>query len=224
MAELAQNPEVLRARVASVRAALAAAVGGSVGEVEWRVAASVTQLGLTARLLSPVLGVAALFHRVLDVDLARLRWQPEAGSAFPLSVQGGPSSGPVIAASDVPAGTELARLIAIAIVRGPVGALVQTLSSAYSLSPVVLWGNVASAVNGTACMLAASRPELSERAYGLASTVLSELPVRLLDPTPGPQFRRHSCCLIYRITPGRQSGICGDCVLQPDIGQGRRRR
>jgi len=75
----------LAGRVDRVRAALVQASHRPVADIEQRVAASMTQLGLTARLLSPVLAVACTTGVVLDVQLHDLRWQDELGGAFPLS-------------------------------------------------------------------------------------------------------------------------------------------
>jgi hypothetical protein len=55
MSELVDAPRILRDRVAAVRARLAATGGQAPEAVELRVAASVTHLGLLARLVSPAL-------------------------------------------------------------------------------------------------------------------------------------------------------------------------
>ena len=68
--ELLRQPGALEARVAAVRAALADAGGRQPGDVEPRVAASLTQLGLAARLICPALGVAVLTGRLLPVEPA----------------------------------------------------------------------------------------------------------------------------------------------------------
>ena len=48
-------------------------------------AASIAQLGLCARLLSPALGAAAA-GRALPVDVAQARWVPALGGPFRLSL------------------------------------------------------------------------------------------------------------------------------------------
>ncbi len=74
---------VLAERVASVRAALAASGGRPAEAVELRVAASVAHLGLVARVVSPLLGLAAL-HRLPSrpPTLDDLRWHSALGGAF----------------------------------------------------------------------------------------------------------------------------------------------
>ncbi len=54
--------------------------------MEFRVAASVTHLGVAARLISPVLGMAVLLGRVPRMDPAEVRWQPVLGGPLPLSL------------------------------------------------------------------------------------------------------------------------------------------
>src|SRR5439155_5371509 len=75
----------LAARIGQVRAGLATAAGCAAGEVEFRVAASVAQLGVVARLISPVLG-AAVLGGALRIDPAQARWVPSVGGPFRLSV------------------------------------------------------------------------------------------------------------------------------------------
>lgn len=204
MSELVDGSGVLAARVADVRARLAAAGGQPVDAVETRVAASVTHLGLVARLVSPALAVAVLRGRLLALDLPALRWQRELGGAFPLSVP-----------TDAFEGTEAsAGALADRVVAGPVRELVEA-TVPFSVSPHVLWGNVASAVHGAASMFASARPDLADRVHALASEVLDLPPLRDTS-TPardGVPFRRRSCCLIYRVAPGAAGPVCGDCVL-----------
>jgi ferric iron reductase protein FhuF len=218
MAELIENPDVLMTRVVSVQAALAAAAGRPSADIELRVAASVTQLGLAARLLSPLLAVAVISGQLLDMDLDQLRWQPELGSTFPLSVQTDTSADPRTTTEYASLRAELTQTMTRAIVEGPAGALVDALTSCCSVSPIVLWGNIASALNAAGTIISANRPRSTDRTYALLSAVLSEPPFGMSTPTPGPRFRRRSCCLIYRITPGQQPAVCQDCVLQPDTG------
>jgi hypothetical protein len=105
-----------------------------------RVAASVTHLGLAARLLFPLLGVAVTSGQLLNIQLDRLRWQPQLGSAFPLSIQTDPSADPNTTTVDDSPDARLATLMTGAIVRGPLGVLLETLTSTCSVSPIVLWG------------------------------------------------------------------------------------
>jgi ferric iron reductase protein FhuF len=95
---------------------------------------------------------------------------------------------------------------------GPITQIVRAVQ-AMAVSPRVLWGNVASAVNGAATMIAAARPDLAAPAAGAAAALLG-LPVLAgtYQGRPLTSFRRRNCCLIYRLSPERPA-YCGDCVL-----------
>jgi hypothetical protein len=199
MRALVEDPRVLRDRVDGVRAYLAAAGARPLAAVELRVAASVTQLGLTARLVSPTLAVAVLSGSWPRPDLYRARWQPVPGGAFPLSLDTG----------------AFAPGTPDDLVDGPVRALVHA-TAALSVSPTVLWGNVASAINGAATVLAGRRPDLAAGARAAAALLLAHPALHgaaATDRAAGARFRRRSCCLIYRAAPGRAGALCGDCVL-----------
>lgn len=196
MRDLVDDPAVLAGRVDAIRSYLAAAGDQPVDRIAVRVAASVTQLGLAARLISPVLGFAlhsGLFPSLMWDDLW---WQPELGSMFPLSV-------------GLRGGGTPAELIA-----GPLSDLVRAMRP-FSVSERVLWGNVASAINGAVTMIGTARPELTTRAAALVAE-LSDLPSLRHTGVrhPDGRFQRRSCCLIYQVSPtnGHQT-ICGDCVL-----------
>ncbi|HJQ02333.1 MAG TPA: (2Fe-2S)-binding protein [Jatrophihabitans sp.] len=201
LAELATDPIALAARIETVRATLTPRGGRP---VERRPVASAVLLGLAARLLSPALAGAVVAGRLLDLRLARLYWRPSPSSAFPLAVP----ADSLPAATDLPAG--LADLIS-----GPIGQLVTTTRAACSLSPLVAWDNVGSALNGAAIVIGQQRPELADRTYRLTSAVLARPPLGMPDPVAGPSFRRTSCCLLYRIA-GR-AAVCADCVLVPRL-------
>ncbi|HEX3791007.1 MAG TPA: hypothetical protein VHW44_24295 [Pseudonocardiaceae bacterium] len=190
--ELVDDPDVLRERVSGVRAYLAAA-GGPPPE---RVAASVVHLGLVARLVSPALGVAVHTGFFPALDLRDLWWQPELGGSFPLSIGAVDQAGP----------------------EGVITGAVRELGAAvgaFSVSEQVLWGNVASAVNGAATMVALARPDLAARAAAVASELLDQPLLRHTSTRrPDGRFQRLSCCLIYRASPtDRRDAVCGDCVL-----------
>jgi hypothetical protein len=209
ISELVTDPAVLHGRVRTAREYLAAGGGQSPDAVEQRVAASVTHLGLVARLVSPTLAVAA-GGALLDLDPERTWWQPVQGGAFPLSV----SADSVTAAAP----DRLPELIADRLLAGPVRTLgVAALSM--SVSEHVLWGNVASAVHGAASMIAASRPSWARRAMAIAARLLELPPLLDTGTTVDGRFRRLSCCLIYRAAPGRTGPICGDCVLASSISR-----
>jgi len=215
--------DALDVRVAEVRAALAAASHRSPDEVERRVAVSLTQLGLTGRLVCPALGVAVLTGRLLDLDPARLRWQPGTGSAVALSV---PADALATAGSAGMPREErvdaLAGALADTVLAGPVRMLVEA-AGRFGVSSQVLWGNVASVVHGARALIGAGAPELLGPAEALVAALLDRPPLRgTSEGGPGPEFRRRSCCLIYRLVPARAergptgspAGICGDCVLE----------
>jgi len=199
---LLDGSETLEQRYRQVRSALAATAHVAVDHVEFRVAASVGQLGLVARLFCPAFGAALLDCR-LDLSLAR--WQPVVGGVIPLLLPQSavhPDSGTRL----IPSLDEEIRL------------LVER-TAAMSVSASVLWGNVASVVAGAVRTVAAVRPDLAARATDLGVEILSQ--PYLADTfvaTPGQEFRRRSCCLIYRITPAtvapRDRAYCGDCILR----------
>jgi hypothetical protein len=198
--------------------------GRGAGEVEPRVAGSVAHLGLTARLIAPALG-AAVLRCPVDMRLAGLWWQDELGGAMPLSVPAPAGIGPDAAAQeragpetrgpgDGGAGQALGdqgweRMLldeTIAPVTAAVAGLVP-------VSWRVLWGNVASAVNTAAAQVARQRQDLAPEAWRAAGRLLADPRLRAESCPPGPRFRRSSCCLFYRLTPGEPAAICGDCVL-----------
>ncbi len=209
LAELLGSPAALRERAHQVRAALARAGGLAPEQVELRAAASVGQLGLAARLIAPAFGVAVLGGRVLGSDMSQARWVPGDGSMFPLSL-------PVAALPQA----ESPDLAALSLdmkgqwLDGPVRDLVDGFAG-LSVSRQILWGNVASAINGAATMLIRSQPGLRGQATALAEALLAtpDLAGRHSGAPGGPGFRRRSCCLIYRAAPGGGAAYCGDCVL-----------
>jgi len=201
LSELTGSPGALAGRIGEVRERLAAAAGCPAAAVEFRVAASIAQLGLCARLLSPVLGAAAA-GRALPVDTGQARWIPALGGPFRLSI-------PDTAVSDR---AEAGPAAAAALLAGPVAQVVRAVE-AMAVSPRVLWGNVASAVNGAATMIAAARPDLAGRAAEAAAALLGHPDLAgTYQGRPLEGFRRRNCCLIYRLSPERPA-YCGDCVL-----------
>ncbi|GES29992.1 (2Fe-2S)-binding protein [Streptomyces angustmyceticus] len=233
---------VLRERVAAVRASLAARGGRPAEAVELRVAASVAHLGLVARVLSPVLGLTALYGPPPQPPtLDDLRWHSGLGGAFALSLPretvtgvaarpsrhgsgagagAGNDDGARTAApaqDGAAADTEGARA-AEELLDGPVRELTDAVA-AFSVSRRVLWGNVASAVHGAAAGIASAAPALARPARTAALLFLHHPRLRdahtLDDVTgsPNSRFQRRSCCLIYRAAPDDAGATCGDCVL-----------
>jgi hypothetical protein len=227
MAELGDGSGALAARVAAVRGVLAASGGQEPDAVEERVAASVAHLGLVARLLSPYLALAVLYGHVPGaVRLSDLRWQPALGGPYPLALPGLPGR-----AADPPAPAEtadpggpaglggVADAFAAAVLSGPVRELTAACAD-LRVSPHVLRGNTASALNGAARAVAGARPEAAARARALTGLLLAGGPLRgaaRLAPAGAGggrgAFRRRSCCLIYRAAPGHAGALCGDCAL-----------
>jgi hypothetical protein len=199
LGEQTSSPGAMARRIGEVRERLAAAAGCPAAAVEFRVAASIAQLGLCARLLSPALGAAAA-GRALSVEVAQARWVPALGGPFRLSLaEEAMAAGPGAAAT-------------AALLAGPVTQIVRAVE-AMAVSPRVLWGNVASAVNGAATMIAAARPELAGRAAEAAAALLGYPDLAgTYQGRPLEGFRRRNCCLIYRLSPERPA-YCGDCVL-----------
>jgi len=206
LGELVSSPAALAGRIGEVRERLAVAAGCPPGDVEFRVAASIAQLGLCARLLSPALGAAAA-GQALPVDITQARWVPSLGGPFRLSL---PDT--VLEASVVPGSAAAGRAGAAGLLAGPITQIVRAVQ-AMAVSPRVLWGNVASAVNGAATMIAAARPDLASSAARAAATLLGQ-PVLsgTYQGSPLTGFRRRNCCLIYRLSPSAPA-YCGDCVL-----------
>jgi len=198
-------------RVAAVRGGLVAGSGRAPEELEKRVAVSVAHLGLVARLLSPLLGCAAVLGHAPAAVGARegesLMWQPELGGGFPLSI-----SRRALA--------ETASLHG-AVVEGVLEPLEER-ARRMSVSARVVRGNAASAVDGAARAAAASGSPHAGRVGELAAELL-EHPYFAGAFTRGSgsasasgsgRFRRRSCCLIYRAAPARSPrAVCGDCVL-----------
>jgi FhuF 2Fe-2S C-terminal domain len=202
LSELLDDRDMLLDRVIAIRGYLAAGGGQVPNAIPLRVAASVTQLGLTARLVSPAVGAAVLTGRVLDVGLSSAWWQPELGGMFPLSVPE-PGDPPV----------DLVGRLVADVLNGPIRGLVDA-TARFSVSDRILWGNVASSVNGAATMIATARPDLARRADELVSALLDRAPLRHSGVRTAGRFLRRSCCLIYRAAPGSARGpVCGDCVL-----------
>ncbi len=225
--ELVQDPAVLRERVADARAVIATMAGLDPVAVEERVAASVLFLGLAARLISPPLGAAVLTGVVPCLAVGDLWWRPARGGPWPMAA--GPAGarrvGGLSSAGQL---SDAAALLAEHCVRGVIEPVAGAFAAAFRVSPLVLRGNIASALAGAAGMLAEAVPGRAEAAGKLAGAVLA------LDPLPGtgdlvqpdvsrPRWFlvRRSCCLFYRVPGG---GTCGDCVLTPEAARRRQWR
>ncbi|HZE67469.1 MAG TPA: (2Fe-2S)-binding protein [Sporichthyaceae bacterium] len=197
--ELTEQPEVLARRVAAVRAAIAERAGLEAAEIDARAAASLAHLGLTSRLISPVLGGVVLAGVLLEVDGAALWWRDVLGPV-PLA-QPGLTARPVDRAD--------AAGLAEALTGGPAAALVDSFAG-HGVSRRVLWGNHASATAGALSMLRQIAPGGPGAVQALGTALFAQPTMTEAGRYEPAGFRRNSCCLYYRV-PG--AGLCGDCVL-----------
>lgn len=193
--ELYTDPEVLGARIELV--------ARSLGTTEPRVAASIACLGLAARLVSPVLAVAAGYALVPRWTPDSLHWRPVAGGPLPLWESAG---------SIAHAGADgLPAAVAEVLVEPHLAALVEATRAVVSVSTRVLWGNAASALVGAAGLVGRARPAAAHRAAEVLDGVLATAPLAGTGHFESRwSFRRRSCCLYYRVPGG---DTCGDCVL-----------
>ncbi|MDQ8705027.1 (2Fe-2S)-binding protein [Streptomyces sp. LHD-70] len=195
--EEAGAPDSLAFRVDKVTARL--------GAPEARIGVSVAQLGLAARLWSVSLGAAALYGRALDLDPARLCWDPDGTSPDDLWLD------------------EVRTLpldaLAGSVVDGHLAPLGAALRRRHRIAGPLLWGNAGSALAGAVrelhtWALREGRPEVAGRALDLGLVLfrrpeLSGTGTLDVGAVP-PRFRRRSCCLYYRCPGG---GLCGDCCF-----------
>jgi hypothetical protein len=196
---LLDDPALLGARVAAVRAALAGRAGRDVAEIDRRAAASLAHLGLTSRLVSPVLGAALLAGELVELDAATLWWRDVLGPV-PLAAPG---------LTTRPVHPRDAATVATVLTTGPAGALVEAFAGC-GVSRRVLRGNLASATAGALSMLR-QIPSVGPAVPQEFGPALFAQPGLRGTGEYGPTgFRRNSCCLYYRIPGG---GLCGDCVL-----------
>lgn len=156
-------------------------------------------LGVVARVVSPALRSVAETGHAPTLDPARMWWRPA-------------TPGPMRLAWHVDAGTDATPGSWLEGVHRPVlDPLLAAYRAAGGVPHRVLVGNVASALNGAAAQLR------SPRADDLVRGLFDAAELRGAVRHRPPDFRRNSCCLIYRVPP---FGLCGDCVL---IGHGRGR-
>jgi ferric iron reductase protein FhuF len=211
MIEIRDRPEALFERIVETRKAVAANARVDETEIELRVAASIAQMGLVARLVSPALGAAVLAGIVPSLQLETLRWRNVVGGPVPVAMT--QASG--AAGADI---ETLAEHFDELVLRGAIAPVVAATRASVSVSETVLWGNVASAVGGAATMITRARPGVAKRTYDLVAALLDRDTLRGTadlgagNPLQTTRFRRNSCCLYYRIPA---AGICGDCVLTP---------
>ncbi|MFF0448765.1 (2Fe-2S)-binding protein [Streptomyces sp. NPDC004609] len=172
---------------------------------ERRVAASIAQLGLAARLWSVALGSAALYGELPDLDPQRLHWAPDRSSPDDLRLT---------RLRTVPAGAGAIRDM---VQYGHLAPLADAFRRDTRISPRLLWGNAGSALAAAVREIdrwarGAGRPEVGERAAALAAELFGH--PDLSGTVHGPGHRRTSCCLYYRAG----GGLCGDCVFDRPPG------
>jgi hypothetical protein len=182
--------------------ALAEQVAGvlaRLGTDEARVAASLLFQGVAGRLWSPVLAAAAGHGLAPDLDPAATYWRVASPGPVLLAAPG---------AGRVGADAASVRRVVVERFLCP---LVEAVLAVTPVAEGLLWGNAASALAGALAVLARARPEVSGPAGRLVEELLARPPLRGTG-TLGPLgFRRHSCCLYYRVPGG---GLCGDCALR----------
>ncbi|GHG93874.1 (2Fe-2S)-binding protein [Streptomyces rubradiris] len=182
-------------------AARVAVVGERLRTAEPRVAASLAQQGLAARLWSAALGCAVLYGRLPDLDPRLLRWDVDATAPDDLWL------------TEVRALPGDAATLAATVLHGHLEPLTAVLRARYGVAAGLLWGNAGSALAATARELgrwarAHGRADVAARTRALTGELFAH---PLLDATgvrTGASFRRRSCCLYYRVPGG---GLCGDC-------------
>ncbi|MGW5739108.1 MULTISPECIES: (2Fe-2S)-binding protein [Streptomyces] len=178
-------------------------VAARLGAPDARVAVSVAQLGLAARLWSVALGSAALHGVLPDLDPALLHWDADGGSPDDLwltRVRSRPGD---------------AAAIRDAVQHGHLAPLADVLRTRHRISAPLLWGNAGSALAGAARELdtwarRTGRTDVGERARALAADLFDHPDLRGTGTLNGTAFRRRSCCLYYRCPNG---GLCGDCCF-----------
>ncbi len=149
-------PPALHLRVAGTQAVLGA------GPV--RAAASVDSLGLFARLASPVLAALAATGRAPLLSPQTVWWRHAVPGPMHLTFTS----------------AQTTASLAEALIAPVVVPVVDAYQSTFALSRKVLWGNVASALNGAAVQLGRGRAD----------------------------YRRGTCCLLYRFDGARACGDC----------------
>ncbi|MHB8188354.1 MAG: hypothetical protein ACYDDU_20260 [Dermatophilaceae bacterium] len=209
--DLVEQPGLMMARIDAVRTFLAA--GRPVQAVEHRVAASVTHLGLVARLIAPALALVVTTGHPPCTDLSRLWWQDEFGGAFPLSIPD--ITGATFSHQPTDAVKD-AALLCENLIDGPIRALTDAVAATVPVSAHVLQGNIASAINSAATLIGSQRSDLQHASRAAADALLHDPELNPAKSPSGKTFRRSSCCLIYRASPTRtasRESTCGDCIL-----------
>ncbi|MEU9449993.1 (2Fe-2S)-binding protein [Streptomyces sp. NPDC048277] len=180
-------------------------VGERLRAPEPRVAASIAQQALAARLWSVALGCAVRYGRLPDLDPRLLRW--DTGATAPDDLW-------LTEVRPLPGGADPAT-VADAVVHGHLQPLGEALRARYGIAAGLLWGNAGSALAGAARELerwarANGRTEVAHRTRTLTAALFTHPLLSATGIRTGPSFRRRSCCLYYRVPGG---GVCGDCCF-----------
>ncbi|MFF3850597.1 (2Fe-2S)-binding protein [Streptomyces sp. NPDC002328] len=170
---------------------------------ETRIAASVAQQGLAARLWSVALGCAALYGALPDLDPRLLRWDPDGSAPDDLWL------------TEVRPRPGDAGALAAAVLDGHLEPLSAALRARTPVAPGLLRGNAASALAGAARQLDAwarahGRGDAADRGRALTAELLAHPLLAGAGTLTGTAFRRRSCCLYYRVPGG---SVCGDCCF-----------
>lgn len=183
--------------------AIASASGCDPTQIPKRMAASSFQLGIAARLLSPVVGAATCFTALPRLDSNCVVWQKTSKHSPKLAF---------INPEWVPTPTpqRAAEEIYSSVISDAFTPLNDKLATLVSLSTQVSWGNVISAANGAVTVLAMAHPAHERTGRTVVRALLDIEPLRGTGDFTHGGFRRRSCCLFYQAP---QSGLCGDCVL-----------
>ncbi|MFG2883553.1 (2Fe-2S)-binding protein [Streptomyces sp. NPDC048297] len=201
---LAQTYETLASGApGNAMASRVAVIADRLRTAEPRVAASLAQQGLAARLWSVALGSAALYGRVPGLEPRLLRWDVSA----PL-----PDELWLTAVRPLPGN---AATLLDTVLHAHLEPLREALTSRYGVASGMLWGNAGSALAGAARELdrwarAHGRTDVAERSAALARDLFAHPLLRATGTRTGTAFRRRSCCLYYRVPGG---GVCGDCCF-----------
>jgi len=163
---------------------------------EFRVGASLVQLGHAARLWSPVLA-CALGHDVIP-DLTGLQ-RADDGAQLRLPE---PVGEPLDRDSSWP---EALYRVVVQQHMEPLAAGLRI-----KVAPDLLAGNIASALVGAARALLTVRPDLREPIVSVAASLLNTGVLAGTMAGSDLRLRRRSCCLFYRVAAGAK---CGDCGL-----------
>ena len=182
--------------------AISASMNCDPGEIPVRLAASSFQLGVAAKILSPVIGAAICYSAIPIITANSLKWRP-----MQHSVEFAADTVESVPATNA---EQIAATISQTVLSEILTPFNDTVCSVATLSPKVAWGNVSSAANGAVTVLAMTHPEFERAGRTLVQALLSSGPLKATGAFEAGSFTRRSCCLFYQAP---RSGLCGDCVL-----------